>query len=54
MRKTEKGDNSIMDFENITKANQVIYTLVTIYDPNIMTLTQAVLEIFCLQAQIAL
>ena len=38
----------------LPKANQVIYTLVTIYDPNIKTLTQTVLEIFCLQAQIAL
>ena len=43
-----------MDFRILPKATQVIYTLVTIYDPNIMTLTQAVLEIFCLQAQIAL
>ena len=54
MRKTEKGDNSIMDFENITNANHVIYTLDTIYDPNIMTLAQAVLEIFCSQTYIAL
>ena len=49
MRKTEKGANSVVDFENITK---VIYTLDTIYDPNIMFLAQAVLEIFCSQASI--
>ena len=54
MRKTDEGDNSVMDLENLTKANQVIYTLDTICDPNIMTLTQAVLEIFCSQASIGL
>ena len=46
MRKTEKGDNSVMDFENFTKT--------TICDPNIMTLAQAVLEVFCSQAYIGL
>ena len=46
MRKTEKGNNSVTDFENFTKINQVIYTLDTIYEPNFMTLAQAVLEIF--------
>ena len=57
MRKTEKGDYFIMDFENITKisiVNQVIYIIDTSYDPNIMTLAQAVLEIFCSQASICL
>ena len=52
MRKTEKGDNSNMDFENITKSYQVIYTLDPICDPNIMTLAQVVLEIFCSQDSI--
>ena len=37
MRKTEKGER---------KANQVIYTLETVCDPNIMTLAQAVLRYF--------
>ena len=46
MRETEKGDNSVMDFENLLKVNLVIYTLDTIYDQNIMTLVQEVLEIF--------
>ena len=36
------------------EVNQVIYTLDTIYDPNIMTLAQAVLEEFCSQAYIGL
>ena len=48
----EKGDNFVMDLENFTKVNQVIYTLDTICDPNIITLAQAVLEIFCSQASI--
>ena len=47
MSKTEKGDNSVMNFGNFTKINQVIYTLDTICDPNIKTLVQAFLEIFC-------
>ena len=47
MRKMEKRVNFAMDLEN-----QVSYTLDTICDPNIMTLAQAVLEIFCLQASI--
>ena len=50
----ENGDNSVMDLQNITKNNQVIYTLDTIYDPNIMTLVQVVLDIFCSQAYIGL
>ena len=33
----------------LPKVNQVIYTLDTICMPNIMTLTQAVLQIFCSQ-----
>ena len=31
--KKEKGDNSVMDLETLTKNKQVIYTLDTIYDP---------------------
>ena len=54
MSKVEKGHNSVMDLQNFTKVNQVIYTLDTIYDPNIMTLAQVVLEIFCSQAYIGL
>ena len=58
MSKTEKEDtgNSVMDC-NIgisPKVDQVIYTLDTICDPNIKTLAQAVLEIFCSQASIGL
>ena len=49
-KKTEKGDNSIVDLEHFSKKiNQVIYTLDTICDPNIMTLAEAVLEVFCSQ-----
>ena len=48
----EKGNNSVMNLENFTKVNQVIYTLDTICDPNIMTLAQVVLEIFCSQSSI--
>ena len=59
MRKMEKGDNFVMDLENfiyiiLPKVNQVINTLDTIYDQNIMTLAQVVLEIFCSQAYIGL
>ena len=36
----------------LPKVNRIIYTLDTIYDPNIMTLAQAVLEVFCSQASI--
>ena len=32
MRKTEKGDYSVMDLENFTKYYQVINSLDTIYD----------------------
>ena len=52
MRETEKVDNSAIDFENFTKNYQVIYSLDTICDPNIMTLAEVVLEIFCSQASI--
>ena len=44
-----KGDNFVMDLENFTNGNQVIYTLDTICEHNSMTLAQAVLEIFCSQ-----
>ena len=54
LRKMEKGDNFVMDLENFTKVDQVIYTLDTIYDPNIMPLAQASLEIFCSQGYIGL
>ena len=54
MSKLEKGDNSVMDLQNFTKNNQVSYILDTIYDSNIMTLAQEVLEIFCSQASIGL
>ena len=39
-------------YKILPKINQVVYTLDTIYDSNIMTLAQAVLEIFCSQASI--
>ena len=39
----------------LPKVNQVIYTLDTIYDPNIMTLAKAVLYMFfCSQAYVGL
>ena len=38
--------------KSLPKVNQVIYTLDTIYDPNIMTLAETVLEMFCSQAYI--
>ena len=52
--KTEKGDNSVMDLQNLPKVNQVIYTVDTISDSNIMTLAQEVCEIFCSHASIGL
>ena len=39
-RKAKKGDNFVMDLETLLKVNQVIYTLDTICDPNIITLAQ--------------
>ena len=38
----------------LPKVNQVIYTMATVYIPNIMILTQAVLQIFCWQSSIGL
>ena len=38
----------------LRKVNQIVYTLDTICEPNIMTLAQAVLEIFCSQGPIGL
>ena len=52
MTKSEKGGNSVRYIENLPNVNQVIYTLDTICEPNIMTLAQAVLEIFCPQGSI--
>ena len=40
--------------EILPNGNKVIYTLNTICDSYIMTLAQAVLEIFCTQASIGL
>ena len=48
MRKTEKGDNFVMDIESFTKSYSGHLHL------NIMTLAQAVLEIFCSQTSIGL
>ena len=52
--KTEKGDNSVMDFGNFTKSLSGHLHLDTTCDPNIKTLAQAVLGIFCSQASIGL
>ena len=52
MIKNEKRDNSVMDLQNFTGVNQVIYTIDTICDSNIMTPAQAVLNIFCSQDSI--
>ena len=52
--KTEKGDNSFMILGILPKVNQVIYTLDTICAPNIKTVAQVVLEIFCSQSSIGL
>ena len=41
-------------FGILPKVNQVIYTLDTICEPNIMILAQAVLDIFCSQGSIGL
>ena len=49
-----KMSHEIWILRILPKVNQVIYTLDTIYDPNFMTLAQAVLEIFCSQASIDL
>ena len=52
VRKKEIIQSSIKRI--LPKVNQVIYTLDTICEPNIMTLAQAVLEIFCSQGSIGL
>ena len=49
-RKTKREIIQSWIYRILPKANQVIYTLDIICDANIMTLTQAVLEIFCSQA----
>ena len=43
-----------MIYRILPKVNQVIYTLDIIYDSNIMTLANGVLEIFCSQAFVGL
>ena len=43
---SEKGDNSLNYLQNLQNVNHVIYTLNTLCMPNIMTLAQAVLQIF--------
>ena len=52
MRKTKREIIQSWINRILPKANRVIYTLDTICDPDIMTLAQAVLEIFCSQASI--
>ena len=42
-----------MDFENLPKANQIIFTLDTICDPNIITLSKACLRYFVHKLQLA-
>ena len=60
MHKSEKGDNSAnywiqSNIDRILpKVNQVIYTLDTICEPDIMILAQAVLQLFCRQGSIGL
>ena len=49
MPKSEKGDNSVNIYRILPKVKQVIYTLDTICEPNIMILDQVVLQIFCSQ-----
>ena len=44
MRKTEKGDNSVMDFENFTRSKAGHHTLDTRCDPNIMVPAEAVFD----------
>ena len=53
MPKFEKGDNFSQTVTEFCQ-NQVIYTLDTICEPNIMILVQAVLEVFCSQGSIGL
>ena len=47
MPKSEKGDNSVKYLQNFAKINQVIYSLDTIYEPNIVILAESVLQILC-------
>ena len=54
MGKTEKVIIQSWIWRILPKVNQVIYILDIICDQNIMTLAQAVLEIFCSQASIGL
>ena len=54
MSKLEKGGNSVNIYRILPKVNQIIYTLDTISEPNIMILAQAVLQIFCSEGSIAL
>ena len=53
MPKSEKGGNSNI-YRILPKVNQVIYTMDTIYEPNIMILALAVLQIFYSQGSIGL
>ena len=52
--KMEKGDNSVMDFGNFTKSLSGHLHLDTICNPNIKTLAQVVLEVFCSQSSMGL
>ena len=54
MPKSEKGDNSAKYLQNFAKINQVIYTVDTICEPNIMILAKMILQIFCWQGSIGL
>ena len=54
MPKSEKGDNSVKYLHILPKVNQVIYTIDTICEPNIMILAQGVLKIFCSQGSVGL
>ena len=54
MRKTKREIIQSWIYRILPKANQVIYNLDKICDANIMTLAQAVLEIFCSQAAFGL
>ena len=51
-RKREKSQLNI--YRILTKVNQVIYTMGTVYMPNIMILAQAIIQIFCWQGSIGL
>ena len=47
MPKSEKREIQLNNYRILLKVNQVIYTLDTICEPNIMILAQANLQIFC-------